>query len=186
MLPRSAALAGPRAFPRTDLKTLRPWTSFMNDIEDVIHTKMATCDIPHGTQITVGSLRTEPPVVQSEEALRSHADVELHAAVRGVARKLGVQGFFTFPNGGNITIVGEPDFSWISGGPSLHPKLVVRISPPTLTQRHQPLMKLRRWSTRQNGWQTSRIYPLSLRKRKTDVTRIKSSRSMVSSRCMDI
>jgi hypothetical protein len=104
----------------------------MSDIEDVIRINMAARNIPNGAQLTVGSLVAESSVVQSEEGLRCHAHVELHAAVWGVARALGVQGFFALPSSGNIAIVGEPDFSWISGGPRLQPKLVVRILPPAL------------------------------------------------------
>jgi hypothetical protein len=134
-MPRSSANTGPRAYPRTDLAKLQPWTSFTSDIEDVIHTKMTECNIPHGTQLTVGCRKVQPPEIDCEEGLRSHADGELHEAVRGVLGALGIPGCFKLPSSGNIAIVGEPDFSWITRDTSPHPKLVVCIPAPLRTQK---------------------------------------------------
>jgi hypothetical protein len=107
----------------------------MADIEDVIRTNMAGCNISPGTQLTVGNLIRRPTAVQSEEGLRLHAHVELNAAVEEVVEVLGIKGFFTLPSSGNITLVGEPDFSWISGDTRMQPKLVVCITAPALAQR---------------------------------------------------
>ena len=112
--------------------------SFANDIEEIILTSMAACNIPCGTQLTIRNVIRQRTKVQSEERLRSHANLELHAAVKEVVEELGIDGFFTLPGSGNITLVGEPDFLWVSGDPtgsSLHPKLVVFISAPLLVWR---------------------------------------------------
>ena len=111
----------------------------MNDIESVINTSMAIRNIPHGTQLTVGNAITRPSPVQCEEGLRSHANVELNAAVQDVVEVLGIKGFFMLPSSENMTLVGKPDFSWISGLEP-HPKLVVCISSPAFAWRHQDLM----------------------------------------------
>jgi hypothetical protein len=131
-MPKSAAKTTPRTFPRTDLKTFKLWTSFVKDIEEVICTTMADHNLLPGTPLTVGNLYTEPTEVQNEEALRGHVNGELNPAIRGVVRVLGIEGLFVLPGSGNVALVGEPDFSWVSGGKRMHPKLVVCNSLPTL------------------------------------------------------
>ena len=62
------------------------------------------------------------------EKIRTHATVALHEAVEKVLAKLGVNGWFALPGGGNVAIVGDPDFSWITSTRQLHPKVIVRLS----------------------------------------------------------
>jgi hypothetical protein len=66
--------------------------------------------------------------VSSEEEIRGHAMSALHAPVQDVMAKLGVQGRFTVPGGGNSAVVGDPDFSWVMSFAQPHPKVVVRRS----------------------------------------------------------
>jgi len=65
--------------------------------------------------------------VESEEKIRTHATVALHEAVEKVLEKLGMNGWFALP-GGNVGIVGDPDFSWIMSNTQPHPKVIVRLS----------------------------------------------------------
>jgi hypothetical protein len=66
--------------------------------------------------------------VENEEKIRTHATVALHEAVEKVLAKLGVNGWFALPGGGNVAMVGDPDFSWIMSTRQPHPKVIVRLS----------------------------------------------------------
>ena len=115
-----------RTYPRTDLETLTPWTSFPNDIHQAIQSATARAHLP-STPFTIEA-STSTRFVESEEKIRTHATVALHEAVEGVLAKLGVNGWFALPGGGNAAIVGDPDFSWIMSSRQPHPKVIVRLS----------------------------------------------------------
>jgi hypothetical protein len=127
--PLSSSYATPRSYPRTDLKTLRQWTSFENDIANSIQTAMASKNIISGTLITVGNTLSKPRPVSNEAGVCTHAELELHPAVQDVLEILGYKGWFALSNSGNIALVGDPDFAWINELSSLHPKLVVGTLP---------------------------------------------------------
>jgi hypothetical protein len=123
----SAAKSSPRTYPRTDLQTLTPWTSFPNDIHQAIlsatthaHLLPTPFDINGWTWDTV---------VENEPRIHFHATGALHVPAEAVLKKLGVNGRFAMPGGGNSAIVGDPDFSWVmSPGAQPHPKVIVRVS----------------------------------------------------------
>jgi hypothetical protein len=125
----SSASASPRKYPRTDLKTLIPWTSFIDDVHQAIQSATALVELS-STPFTIGS----PPrtrVVKSEEKLRAHAGFALHEPVEDVLKLLGVVGSFDEPGCGNPALIGDPDYSWIMSEEQRHPKLVVRVSTTT-------------------------------------------------------
>ena len=66
--------------------------------------------------------------MDSEEEIRSYASFALHKPVEQVLEKLGVNGRFAPSGGGNVAIVGDPDFSWVIPNAQPHPKLIVRVS----------------------------------------------------------
>jgi len=151
--PLGSACSTPRAYPRTDLRSLRPWTSFEDDIANVIQAAMTSKNIPSGTLFDVGNTFLQPSPVSNEETLRAHANLELHLAVKDVMAVLGYRGKFAVSGSGNIALVGDPDFAWIEGLGKMHPKLMVR----TLTSSTSTsLIRMRRWNTRQIGWPTLR------------------------------
>lgn len=120
-----ASKATPRAYPRTDLRTFTPWTSFRDDIHLAIQSAMTHSNLLPGPLNTEsGSSITRD--VESEERIRMHAAVSLHEPVEEVLRTLGIAGRFALPGGGNYAIVGEPDFSWVTENCKRpHPKLIV-------------------------------------------------------------
>ncbi|KAK2465075.1 hypothetical protein APHAL10511_002883 [Amanita phalloides] len=123
--PHSSGKSTLRAFPRTDLKTLVPWTSFPNDIHQAIQSATARLPHLHSTPFTL-RIVTDARLVENEEMLRAHAIFALHDAVEQVLARLGVNGRFALPGGGKIAIVGDPDFSWITRSTGWqHPKLIV-------------------------------------------------------------
>jgi hypothetical protein len=122
---RSTAKSTPRTYPRTDLKTLTPWTSFPNDIHQAIQAATADANLS-SAPFPIGAW-TDAEFVNSEESLRSFANFALHKPVQKVLEKLGVNGWFTPPGGGNVAIVGDPDFSWIMSTAQQHPKVIVRV-----------------------------------------------------------
>jgi len=64
--------------------------------------------------------------------IQFHAMVALLRPAADVLRRLGVNGRFVTPGGGNCAIVGDPDFSWIMSSVSQpHPKVIVCVSVPT-------------------------------------------------------
>src|SRR5262245_38975087 len=128
--PRSDARSTPRRYPRTDLQNLTPWTSFCSDIHGAIQSATIRSCLP-STSFNIDSFQGQA-IVASEEEIRGHAMSALHAPVRGVMAKLGVQGRFTAPGGGNSAVVGDPDYSWVMGFAQPHPKVVVRRSLPTM------------------------------------------------------
>ena|ERR1700722_1196322 len=123
--PLSSPRATPRAYPRTDLRSLRPWTSFKDNIERLIQTAMTSKNILSGTSFDVGNTLSQPSPVSNEETLRSHANLELHLAVKDVVAVLGYVGKFVVSGSGNVALIGDPDFAWIEGSEKLHPKLTV-------------------------------------------------------------
>ncbi|KIM83425.1 hypothetical protein PILCRDRAFT_69679 [Piloderma croceum F 1598] len=112
-----------RTYPRTDLKTLTSWTSFPHDIHQAIRFATARAHL-HSTPFSINAW-TDTSFVENEEKLRAHAIFALHAPVQKVLEILGVNGWFTLPGGGNIAIVGDPDFSWIMSDTQPHPKVIV-------------------------------------------------------------
>ncbi|KAF8800896.1 hypothetical protein BYT27DRAFT_7245473 [Phlegmacium glaucopus] len=106
----SSTKTAPRKHSRTDLTNLDIWTSFPNDIHQVIQSATNRANLPPAPFTVGGSTKTR--VVQTEEKIRAHAMVELHERVEEVV------------SGGNAT-TGDPDFSWVAGGMQPHPKLVV-------------------------------------------------------------
>ena len=130
----SAAESSSRTYPsRTDLRTLTPWTSFPNDIHQAILSESANthAHLP-STPFDISGW-TIATVVDNEESIRAHATVALHVPAEVVLRKLGVNGRFAMPGGGNSAIVGDPDFSWVMspGAQRPHPKVIVCVSVPT-------------------------------------------------------
>ena len=123
--PKSFACAASQTFPRTDLRTLSPWITFTNEIGEAIRTAMNLNKFPEGHQLKVGNSLSVKSPVSNEEALRGHAALELHAAVTGTVKALGVQGRFVFPLSGNVAIVGDPDFAWVQDKDRPHPKIIV-------------------------------------------------------------
>jgi hypothetical protein len=120
----STAKSTPRTYPRTDLDILRPWSSFPIEIHDAIQSSTRNANVsPEPFPILFPKKR----VVANEEELRSHANVELHEPVVEILKVLGVQGRFAMPGGGNVAIVGSPDFSWVKGSATQrpHPKMIV-------------------------------------------------------------
>jgi hypothetical protein len=114
----------PRTYPKTDLKTLTPWTSFPNDIHQAVQS--ATAHLPT-TPFDI-EVSTDTRFVENEEKIRTHATVVLHEVVEKVLGRVEVNGWFALPGGGNIAIVGDPDFSWITSSNQPHPKVIVRLS----------------------------------------------------------
>lgn len=120
-----------------------------------------------GTQLTVGNSISEQTLLSNEEGLRAHVFLELNPAVKGVVNKLGVQGRFDLPGAGNVTVVGNPDFSWIQGDGKMHPKLVVCPSiSPKLMGTTDVLINPRR-SIKRIGWLILMICPPSFQKSKS-------------------
>jgi hypothetical protein len=121
----SSASANPRIYPRTDLKTFIPWTSFIDDVHQAVQSATALTGLS-SAPFTIGSLpRTR--VVKSKEKLREHAGFALHEPVEDVLKLLGVVGSFDELGCGNPTLIGDPDYSWIMSEEQRHPKLVVRV-----------------------------------------------------------
>ena len=119
----STAKSTPRTYPRTDLQTFTPWTSFPSDIHKAIQSATACADLS-STPFHIDA-RTKTSFVENEEDLRAHARFALHELVEMVLEKLGVKGWFTVPGSGNVAIVGAPDFSWIMSPTQPHPKVIV-------------------------------------------------------------
>ena len=123
----SSAYTKGRAFPRTDLQHLVPWTTFETEIDGAITTRMTAMGIPSNTEYDIGSLPKKRSRVGNEEAVRQEARMQLHDLVVEVLDILGIEGDFSMPDSGNNQIVGEPDFTWLRA-PTRHPKVVVRVS----------------------------------------------------------
>jgi hypothetical protein len=145
----SSASSTKRAYPRTDLQTLRAWESFPGDIHDAIQSATARAHLS-STSFHIEVL-TRPESVNDEESIRARAKYALHMPVQDVLRKLGVDGKFTSPTGGHVAIVGSPDFSWIVASDfQSHPKLIVCVPPTTSL-----LVVKHRWcrlNTKLGGW----------------------------------
>jgi hypothetical protein len=112
-------------YPRTDLQTLTPWTSFPNDIHEAIQSATARAHLPPTPFII--DVPTKNRFVENEERIRTHATVVLHEPVEAVLEMLGVKGSFALSGGGNVAIVGDPDFSWVMSPTQPHPKVIVRV-----------------------------------------------------------
>lgn len=125
----SAAKAGPRTYPRTDLQTLEPWTDFPKDVHEVIMSATTRARLPFTSFHIDGA--TWDTFVENEEKLRNHAWSALIVPIVFVLRKLGVNGRFRTPGGGNNAIIGDPDLSFVmSTTPDQappHPKTIVRV-----------------------------------------------------------
>jgi len=107
---------------------MKPRTAFGKDINDAIHAAMEKNDLPAGTPLTVGNAILVQTNVATEEELRAHITYDLNSAVKSVLAAFKIKGRFVLsPASGNVAIVGEPDFSWVSSG-SLCSKLPVRVS----------------------------------------------------------
>jgi hypothetical protein len=122
----STAKSTPRTYPRTDLQILTPWTSFPNDIHQAIQSATARAHL-HSTPFPINAW-TDTSFVENEEKIRAHAIFALHAPVQKVLEILGVNGWFALPGGGNVAIVGDPDFSWVTSATQPHPKVIVCVS----------------------------------------------------------
>ena len=67
--------------------------------------------------------------MENENKICMHATVALHEGVEQVLEMFGVNGWFALSGGGNIAIIGDPDFSWITSPTQLpHPKVIVCVS----------------------------------------------------------
>ncbi|KAF8334413.1 hypothetical protein F5887DRAFT_1256654 [Amanita rubescens] len=111
-----------RTHPRTDLQTLTPWISFPNDVHQAIQSATSRVDSP-STPFDIGGL-TRTRFVANEKRLHTYVTFALHEPVEEVLKKLGVNGEFA-PSGGNVAIIGDPDFSWVVRVAQPHPKLIV-------------------------------------------------------------
>ena len=98
-----------RTYPRIDLTTLRPWTSFPNDIHQVIQSATNRANLS-SAPFTVG-VSSKTRSVKTEEKIRAHAMVELHERVEEVVNMFGVVGCFDEPGGGNAAVIGDLNFS---------------------------------------------------------------------------
>ncbi|KAM6497269.1 hypothetical protein JOM56_007742, partial [Amanita muscaria] len=112
------------AYPRTDLEHFVRWDTFETEINQAIATRMFAMDILSDAEYDIGSLPKKRPLVESEEAVRQEAKVQLHDLVVEMLDILGIEGRFSLSDSGNNQIVGEPDFSWLRA-PTMHPKVVV-------------------------------------------------------------
>ena len=121
----SAIKITPRQFPRTDLDTLAPWTTFVEDIHDTIQSATTSAGLS-SAPFNINAVTMSTSVV-NEEGIRSLAMFALHDPVRQILSRLGCNGSFIHSGGGNVAMVGLPDFSWITGPEQPHPKLVVRV-----------------------------------------------------------
>lgn len=128
--PKSAAKTTAGQRPRTDLRFLKPWTSFSNDIDNAIGVSMENKGLHPGTKLTVGNVIAVQTVVSNEEKLRGHVMLDLNAAAEGVLAVLGTEGEFALPRSGYTALIGDPDFLWVENG-SIQPRFLVSIS--TLT-----------------------------------------------------
>jgi hypothetical protein len=138
----------PRAYPRTDLQTLTPWTSFPNDIHQAIQSATTRANLPPTPFDISNYPRTT--FVDSEASIHTHADVALHDAVGAVMKMLGVNGRFAHSGCGSIALLGAPDFSWVVGSAvQPHPKVVV--SAPVITRVLDATVCLCRLSTNLGG-----------------------------------
>lgn len=108
---------------------MRPWTTFGKDINDAIQAAMEKNNLLPGTPLTVENLVLKQGEAASEEELRFYIGNELNFAAKWVlATAFKIEGRFVLsPAAGNVAIVGEPDFSWVSSR-SLCSKLPVRVS----------------------------------------------------------
>jgi hypothetical protein len=121
----SAVQTSPRAYPRTDLETFTPWTSFLGNVDQAIRYAVDVANLPD-TPFAIPQKMNK--FVVNEEGIRSHAESALHDPVQVVVNKLGVMGYFEHSNGGNPGIIGSPDFVWITSPTKVHAKLVVSVS----------------------------------------------------------
>lgn len=121
----SAVKSTPRKHPRTNLRELRLWNTFEQDIHEIILKAMADANLPLGTPLTVGVSEAEQVEVENEEDIREYANTKLHRAAQGVLLNLGHQGRFKRSGAGNNEMVGDPDFGWVRIG-TKHPTVVVR------------------------------------------------------------
>ena len=121
----SPAETTPPKYPRTNLKTLRPWASFPNEIDQAIRSAATNASLS-SAPFTIDALK-RTTIVKNEEAIRAHAIYALDCPVEDVLNKLGVTGSFHLSGGGNTAIVGSPDFTWIMSTARSHPKIIVRV-----------------------------------------------------------
>jgi hypothetical protein len=113
-------------YPRTDLATMIPWTTFPGDVHQAIVSATARAGLaPTPFPISAWG---EKRYVENESKIHSHAQYALHEPVEQVVNRLEVRGRFVSPGSGNTAIIGDPDFSWIMGPAQQHPKLIVRVS----------------------------------------------------------
>ena len=112
-----------RAYPKTDLRTLRAWESFPDEIHGAIQSATASAHLS-STPFHIMAF-TAPESVGDEEGIRAYAKYALHRPVREVLQKLGVNGNFVSPTGGQAAVVGSPDSLWIVGDELSYPKLIV-------------------------------------------------------------
>ena len=118
----SSSKSTPRTYPRTDLETLTPWTSFPNDIHPAIQSATTRAGLPPTPLHLEGYTGTT--FVTNEEAIRAHAMFALHVVVQNLMQRFGIDGYFEMPSSGYTAIVGDPDFLWTSDI-APHPKLIV-------------------------------------------------------------
>ena len=123
--PKSLVKTSPRTYPRSDLTSLGLWTSFATEIHQAIEAAIVQSNSVPGMPLTVGNQIRMPTVVATKEELCVHTNIVLHQAVKSVLMELGIEGRFALSGGGNIAIIGNPDFSWVQGSNQQHPKLVV-------------------------------------------------------------
>ena len=124
-----------RTHPRTDLQALTPWISFPDDVHQAIQSATTRADSP-SIPFDIGGL-TRTRFVANEKGLHTYVTFALHEPVEEVLKKVGVNGEFA-PSGGNVAIVGDPDFSWVMRGARPHPKLIVCVPVPTCLLVVQP------------------------------------------------
>jgi hypothetical protein len=112
-----------RQFPRTDLHTLAPWTTFPNDIHDAILS--ATTSAGLSSEPFNIDTATKSRIVVNEEGIRFLAMSALHDPVEQILSRLGCDGYFIQSGGRNVAMIGLPDLAWITSSEKPQPKLVV-------------------------------------------------------------
>jgi hypothetical protein len=98
----SAVKTSPPTYPKTDLETFTPWTSFLDDVHQAIQSAAAAANLPPIFTVGTGGRDRH---VGNEEVIRSHAMVALHEPVEDVVNRLGVTGRFVVAGSGNPAII---------------------------------------------------------------------------------
>lgn len=112
-------------YSRTDLAHFDRWNTFPVDIHQAITDRMMAMNITKGTTYDIGPVPNMRPVIACEADVQNLAQFQLHDVAILALKKLGIEGRFARTAGGNMQIIGAPDFSWLPKS-AVHPRLMVR------------------------------------------------------------